>query len=394
MNKNKLLSSVFILFIFLSSGILLAQTDEEVQKLREEVANLKHGTSTFLLRGYAHSGLEIDDNKNSFVGGSFNPIFLWKQSANLIFESELELELADGNTIVGLEYADMSYFLNDYITLRLGKILIPFGTFVERLHPRWINRLPSNPLGFSHEEQVGPRSQVGIEIRGALQIFKGAGLNYSLYLVNGPNLNNGSVEIEEAGKLHYDNFSDNNRNKAVGGRIGILPLDDASLEIGFSGQFGKVGDTGSEYKDISASLYSTDLSLVQRINFLKSMLDIKAQWNRSTVDDAFYVSENEINGTYTFKNVSDAYYGQLALKPAFVSNELLNHLEFVARFSELNLPKEAAWGGEKSQLTFGINYWIDWRTVIKFGYQTLEIRKEGESNNKVNSFLMHWSIGF
>jgi hypothetical protein len=347
-----------------------------------------------MLRGYAHSGLEIIEDENSFVGGSFNPIFLWQQSDKLLFETELEIELEDGETIVNLEYADMSYFINDYVTLRLGKFLIPFGTFNERIHPRWINRLPSNPLGYSHDEQVGPRSQVGIELRGAAQIYNGSGINYSIYLVNGPNLNDGDHEAEEAGMLHYDNFSDNNQNKALGGRIGLLPLDDSSLEIGFSGQFGKVGDSDSEYEDISAALFSADLSYVRRMNFLKSMLDIKAQWNRVIVDDAYYNSEENQNETYTFENVSDAYYGQISLKPAFVSNNFINHLEFVARFSELKFPEEAAWGGEKSQLTFGLNYWIDWRTVIKFGYQTLEIINEETSSDKINSFLIHWSIGF
>ena len=393
MKFYKFLSMILILALFSFHSYINAQSKEETEALKKEIMSLKPGTSTFLLRGYAHSGLEILEDNSTFVGGSFNPIFLWKQSDKLLFESELELELEDGETIIGLEYADMSYFINDYVTLRLGKFLIPFGTFGERLHPRWINRLPSNPLGYSHDEQVGPSSQVGIELRGAIPIIVGYGINYSVYLVNGPNLNDGSVEPEEAGKLHYDNFDDNNKNKAIGGRIGFLPLSDASLEIGFSGQFGKVGDTGSKYEDISARLYSADFSYVKNIRSIKSIIDLKAQLNIVEVDKANYITEDDPNETYTFENKSQAFYGQVSVKPAFVKNEILNHLEFVGRYSKLKLPAEAAWGGEKTQLTFGINYWIDWRTVIKFGYQTIKVDSDPNAPN-VNSFLIHWSIGF
>ena len=381
-----------VIYIFTNS-LIQAQTKEEIDALKREIAKYKPGQSTFLLRGYAHSGLEILDENSTFVGGSFNPIFLWKQSDKLLFESELELELEDGETVVGLEYADMSYFLNNYITLRLGKFLIPFGTFGAKLHPRWINRLPSNPLGYTHSEQVGPISQVGVEIRGAIPIRWGNEINYSIYLVNGPNLNDGSEEPEEAGKLHYNNYIDNNKNKAIGGRIGFLPFNNASLEIGLSTQFGKVGDSNSKYQNISAQLFSFDLSYVNNIYILKSILDVKGQWNRVEVDNANYLNADNPSETYTFNNISNAYYTQVSLKPAFVNNNLINHLEFVARYSKLKLPLKAIWGGEKTQLTFGINYWLDWRTVIKLGYQTMSLDSSPNSPN-VNSFLIHWSLGF
>ncbi len=389
--NNKIILT--IISILITFSFIFAQSKEEIDALKKEVMEQKAGTSTFLLRGYAHSGLEILDDNSSFVGGSFNPIFLWKQSSKLLFESELELELENGETVISLEYADMSYFINEYVTLRLGKFLIPFGTFGERLHPRWINRLPSNPLGYSHDEQVGPSSQVGIEVRGAIPIIIGYGINYSIYLVNGPNLNDGSDEPEEAGKLHYDNFDDNNKNKAIGGRIGFLPLSDASLEIGISGQLGKVGNTGSKYENLSARLYSADFSFVRIIRSVKSIIDLKAQLNIVEVDQADYITEDDPNETYTFDNKSQAFYGQISIKPAFLRTNILKDLEFVGRYSKLKLPSEAAWGTEKTQLTFGINYWIDWRTVIKFGYQTITIDSDPESP-KINSFLVHWSIGF
>ncbi len=385
--------NILLLLLFCLTSFSNAQTKEEVTALKKEVMKYKPGTSTFLLRGYAHSGLEIQNDNSTFVGGSFNPIFLWRQSSKLLFESELELELEDGETIINLEYANMSYFINDYITLRLGKFLIPFGTFSERLHPRWINRLPSNPLGFTHAEQVGPSSQVGIELRGAFDVMPEREINYSIYLVNGPNLNDGSEEPEEAGKLHYDNFEDNNKNKTIGGRIGVLPLADATLEIGISGQFGTVGNSNSEYQNVKAQLYSIDLSYVKNINFLKSIIDLKTQWNKVEVDKANYIMEDGQQERYTFDNRSEAYYAQLSIKPAFVKNKIFSHLEFVGRYSKLILPTKAVWGNKKTQFAFGINYWLDWRTVIKLGYQTTSITNKKNSPT-TDSFMLHWSLGF
>jgi hypothetical protein len=398
MTYRKVLSYKILLIFFMLPVLLFPQNgSDETEELRKEIKKLQPGKSGFLLRGYGHSGIEFYDDDNSFVGGSFNPIFLWKQSENLLFESELEIELEDGETKIGLDYANLSYTLNEFMTLRLGKFLMPFGTFSERLHSRWINRLPSNPLGFSHDDQVGPMSQVGVEVRGVIPVDFGAGINYSVYIVNGPNLNDGSDEPEGAGMLHYDNFDDNNKNKAFGGRIGILPIDDSSLEIGFSGQYAKVGNSDSEYKNVGAALYSADISYVRRLTFIKSMLDIKGQWNRVDVDKAEYLGGHDGDELILFDNSTAAYFGQVSIKPAFVKNNLVNKLEFVARYSEFKGPEETEWGLKKTQITLGINYWLDWRTVIKVAYQSVDLETEEEGDGHApakDGFLVHWSIGF
>ncbi len=402
---NRLLKIyLLLLVVFFMSGSLLAQNEEDfdeedpVEELTKEVNALKPGLSRFLMRGYAHAGIEFLKDNTTFVGGSFNPIFLWQQSKRLLFEAELEIELTQDGADFGLDYADMSYFLNDYMTIRLGKFLLPFGTFAERLHPRWINRLPSNPLGFSHDGQVGPMSDLGIEIRGAFHMTSNAWMNYSVYVVNGPRLNDGIDEPEEGGQLHYNNYLDNNKAKSLGGRIGILPLYNSSLEIGISGQFGKVGTSKTEYENISSQLYALDLSYVTRLDFMKSMLDIKGQWNSVSVDQASYPDPEDATKSYTFDNVSNAYYAQLSIKPAFVDNAFFNKLEFVGRYSKLELPAKAVWGGEDTQITVGINYWLDFRTVIKFAYQTLDSSGEEEDGHSSitqgDAFLVHWSIGF
>ena len=389
-----------LLIVLLQFSLALSQTSatEELDQIKAQLNAMQSGTSRFLLRGYAHSGLEKYTDKSSFVGGSFNPIFLWQQSDRLLFESELELELENGETVVNMEYADMSYLLTKRLTIRVGKFLVPFGIFNERIHPRWINRLPSNPLGFSHHDRVGPSSDLGVELRGGAPLGA-AKINYSVYVVNGPTLNDGSADPDEAGILHYNNFEDNNNNKSVGGRFGFLPFYDSSLEVGFSALVAKVGDTGSKYEKVGARLYAVDFSFIKNLLALKSIIDIKAQWNRARVDKAEYISPDNPQATYTFDNQSDTYFAGLSLRPAYLDHFILKNLEFAVRYSNLKTPAQAHWGTNRSQLTFGINYWLDWRTVLKVGYQintnnSESAKDEDHEAGSGNALLVHWSFGF
>ena len=356
----------------------------------------KPGKSRFLLRGYAHSGLEMSKENISFVGGSFNPIFIFRQSDKLIFESELEAEL-DGNALnIGLEYDDMSYLLTKSITLRAGKILVPFDIFIPNLHPAWINKFPSKPLGAGHGG-ILPSADIGLELRGAGYLGK-VKANYAIYVVNGPQLNDGSEEPEEGGILHFDIVPDNNKRKSVGGRVGFFPMSNSTLELGFSGMYGKVGAKDTRYEDVASLLYGADLSFVHNLPGIRSVLDVKAQYAMSSVDDAEYPVPENTNESYTFDNKSTAWFAQLSLRPAFVENKFFQNVEIAGRYSVLKTPEDAHWAVDQKQWEIGLNYWLDWRTLFKFTYRrvsgevaTHNGEEEGPGGNAI---LIHWAIGF
>jgi len=392
----------FCIFVW---GLLLGGTTV----LQAQRLDPTPGQSIFTVRGYGHSGLEFrqmeGENrwKNSFVGGSFNPIFLWRQSDRLIFEAELEFGFEENRLEVGLEYADVAYTLNRYLIARFGEFLLPFGKFTSNFHPAWINRLSTAPLGFGHHDPVGPATDFGFELRGATPVGVGK-FTYALYVVNGP-------ALQEDGRLVYGLIEDNNTNKAVGGRISWLPLSDLSLEVGLSAQYGKVGASESAYEHITARLYAVDLTFRRNLIPLNSMLDIRGQYNRAEVDRTSYPGPTP-GEMISFDNTSQAYYIQGSLRPAYVENPLLKNLEFVSRYSKLMLPEEAPWGEERSEVALGINYWIDWRTVVKFSYLTMDIAEgheeaeqalpkrfnEGEEDEEAEvlkqAFMIHIAIGF
>lgn len=384
---------------------LIAQDKELLTKIdsivKIELAKnaYKPSKTQFMIRGYGHTGFEYSDTngekESTFDGGTFAPIFLFKHSDRFMLESELEFSLSDGELEVGFEYVNMMYVLNKYMTVRAGKFLLPFGTFMERLHPAWINKLSSRPLGFGHDG-IAPSSGVGVELRGAFYLGN-TKWNYSGYVTNGPTLNDGrGDEPEEAGQLSFENLVDNNNSRAYGGRIGFLPFSDSSTEIGYSiFRTGGTGDKDSDYENIGAFLYAFDLSYVKLIAPISGLIDLKSQYNNSSVDNAFYFDPEE-GETYTFDNQSNAYYVQLAYRPTMSGNEFVKNLEFVGRYTELNTPKGSEWESEASQTSFGINYWFSWRNVIKLGYEVGETvgGHGGGELTELNTFSIHWAIGF
>tara|TARA_R110002073_G_scaffold293194_2_gene458736 strand:- start:6265 stop:7449 length:1185 start_codon:yes stop_codon:yes gene_type:complete len=359
----------------------------------------KPSKTQFMIRGYGHTGLNFTntegERESSYVGSAFAPIFLFKHSDRLMFEAELEFGLENNELEIGLEYADVMYVLNKNMTVRAGKFLLPFGTFMERLHPAWINRLPTRPLGFGHDG-IAPASGIGVELRGAFDLGESK-LNYAVYSTNGPRLKNGTEEPEEAGMLMFQNFEDNNTSKAFGGRIGLLPFADSSTEIGFSTySTSKVGAADSEYEGIGAFLYAVDFSFAKLIPEVKGFIDIKAQYNNSNIEDATYteVHEDGDEEEYTFDNKSNSFYAQLSYRPIMASSDFLKKIELVGRYSNFNAPEGAEWEEQSNQYALGINYWLTWRSVIKIAYQTTESVGGHDGGGTANNFFVHWAIGF
>ncbi|SNR69035.1 hypothetical protein [Lutibacter flavus] len=358
----------------------------------------KPSKTQFMIRGYGSAGFQAlndeGEKESSFNNGTFAPIILFKFSDKFMFETEMEFAYENGELETALEYANAMYTVNKYITIRAGKFLLPYGTFMERLHPSWINKLSSVPLGFGHDG-ITPSSGVGVELRGAF-ILNGSRFNYALYSTNGPTLNDGNDEPEEAGILHFDNYEDNNKNKSVGGRIGFLPFTDSSTEVGFSFLNAKVGDKDSNYKDVSSNLIAYDFSFVKKVNSLGGIIDIKAQYNTSVTDDANYIEVHEDGDEeeYTFENSSDSFYAQLSFKPTMSASNFLKNIELVGRYSELNTPEGAEWESNVNQTAFGVNYWLSWRSAIKVNYQITDGtggHGGGRIDNKI--FTIQWAFG-
>lgn len=361
--------------------------DKQLKQIKSLATTAQPGSTKPLLTGWAGAGFEARQGEKSTFNATLDPILLWKLSDRLFFEGELELELnrneaGEGETEVNLEYANLSYIANDYLTLKAGRFLAPFGTFADRLHPGWINKLPDQPLAVG-EEGISPWSELGVQASGGFPAGS-TKFNYAIYVSNGPRLN--TTDPDRAGLLEFDNNIDINNNKAVGTRIGFLPIPE--LELGYSFQYAKVG----EDVNANAYLHGVDLNYVRDLKCLKGVIDLKGQWLWSKVSDVPYDTGA---GAYTFNNRRDGGYAQIAYRPSKFESKFLQNLEPVFRYDMINQPSDAPdanW--DENRYTFGLNYWFGPSTVLKAAYQFGDRRIPGEDKREVNAFLLQAAMGF
>ena len=392
-------------------------TQAQLDAMKNDIASLrKPENSHFMIRGFAQFGMDASSDNVEFNMTSFNPVILWRQGDKFLFESELEMEYMSNQFSLNLGYAAMSYKVTKGLTIKVGKLLLPFGAFGEKLHPSWVNRMSEAPLGLGHDNGMLPMADLGVEIRGGIQLGKSK-LCYSLYVVNGPRIKDGTMGQTEAGQLTWENANDNNKNKAIGTRISLLPLSNSSLEIGLSGYYARPGNELSpyandstnmdlNYKDVTALLTAIDLSFVRKIDAIKGVVDIKAQYNTTNVSDAVYLNPDDTNrhtNRYTFANNSTSYYAQLAYRPSMLENKFLKNIELTGRYSIYNTPEGSLWESKQTQFSFGVNYWFSWRTVLKIGYQStdgapmdmssMSSMSSNSTMSTVNRFQIHLAMG-
>jgi hypothetical protein len=202
------------------------------------------GTTKFLLAGWADGMFEARNGQVSTFSASFDPIFLWELTPKILFDSRLEIDPSGGGTNVNLVNAQISYLLNDYIVLGAGEFFSPSNVFVERFEPQWINKLPDRPLAIYHG--ILPNISVGAQVRGGFPIGS-TRVDYAFYVSNGPVLN--TFDARRAGTLDFNSYTDNNDNKAVGGRVGFLPIP--GVEVGYGFETSKPGFQGTTFLGFS-----------------------------------------------------------------------------------------------------------------------------------------------
>jgi hypothetical protein len=351
---------------------------------KEQVAK----TSKFLLSGSAFTTAQFIKGGGSSINDvGLTPILLWQPHKDILVESELEIGFNGSETMVELGYADASFMLNKYLTIRAGKFISPFGIFQDRLHPKWINKLPTVPVGSGEDALgVGPTNEIGIDFNGGAPLGSSK-INYSFYVANGAQLVTDTANASMQGTLTYGNVAANNKRMTVGGRIGFLPFPASTLELGFSYRNGKVGDQNSIYQNVGAQMYALDFTYVEQLDFLRGMLDVKAQYNNINVDKADYIDPVEPTGstTYTFDNKRNSLFAQAAYRPTMLPSKLFKRTEFVFRYAEFNPPIGTKGLEVVNQYTYGIDYWLTWRTVFKAAYQS-------QRNN--DAFFLQVAVGF
>ena len=167
----------------------------------------------------------------SFVTGGqnvmntqINPVLLLPLGDKWLIESRTEFEGEfqrpqqggpySGQVEKHVDYAQLDYIANPYLTVTVGRFLTPFGIFNERLYPVWIRELQPDPLILP----IRTSSSDGAMFRGGFAVDSRANMNYALY-VSATSITTGSVDSE----------------RHAGGRMGLF-FPEPRLEIGASFQ--------------------------------------------------------------------------------------------------------------------------------------------------------------
>ena len=350
------------------------QEIEEVKKEVKEVARAgnewKIADSAVHLTGYAAVG--YTDNEGSDGGFNlvtFNPVFHYQYKDLFLLEAELEIEVEDsGATAVALEYATIDWIINDHAVLVAGKFLSPLGQFRQNIHPTWVNKFASAPVGFGHD-QAAPLAEVGVALRGGFNISERGRANYAISVGNGPLIEIDAIEGEiEA--IESEGLASNEDGELVwGGRFGILPVP--GFEFGVSAAWGDVGPEGEEDLLRDYRAYGVDAAYQP-----SPAWDFRGEYISQRVGSK---AASAAPDSATFKT----WYVQGAYKL------LPTKWEVVARYGDYDSPHASQ---DQEQWGVGINYLFASNAIAKFGFESNE-GLDGEATDD-DRFLIQLTYGF
>ena len=321
-----------------------------------------------------------DGQKGALLLSDFAPIFLYRGGDNILFEAGFDFVIqnnAPGGsgyaTGVNLSFAQLDYIMNDYLTLAVGNLVLPLGTYSER-SAGWLNKFPDDPLA----RDFVPGTGVGAELLGAVPIGdSGKLLNYSIYGVNGPSSadgtgNAGALDLGGNVGLRSDNMVANLHGQPSGGaRVGVfLPFKPHyDLELGLSGQSGEWDTAGSH-------LWTA--GVVDAALHLGPCFEAKGEYimSRYGSDDAGLVRQQ-------------GWWGQVGYKLSGLNWEFpgINNLELVGRYDCV----QDGLGVSTRRYSVGYVYYLTNTLLFEGDYEFLH---SSDPTQPANQFILQLSYGF
>jgi len=331
-----------------------AALKREIDTLREEVrqnartaTEWRNATSTKHFAGYADVGYSDAKRRTGlFDAVNFNPAFHYQYQDLVLLDAELEIAVDEtGGTETGVEFATIALLLHDNAALYAGKFNSGIGQFRQNLHPGWINRLPSVPVGFGHD-QGAPSTELGAGVRGAVN-FGRMRATYDVWLGNGPRLElNGAGDeiemIEAEGAI-----SDDDGKKVAGTRIALFPLP--KLEFGLSAARGDIAVVQAGVSEAVRDYRVLGADAAYQIGGL----DLRAEYVEQEVGD-LATSVAPAGGRWRTGYVQAAY----RFAP--------RGWEGVLRYGDFRTPHADQ---NQEQWAAGLNYWFAPNAVAKLAYE-------------------------
>jgi hypothetical protein len=306
---------------------------------------LEPGTASGALEigGYADVlYMKMDDApQTTFALGHFCLDIAGELSDNVVVAAELEWARAEPNALSAdetdgvLVCAYIDYTFSEPIVLRAGKFLVPFNVYNTRLYAADVAKLATAP--YMNLDLIPSKwAETGIQVYGTIDTGTVAGLDYTLYLVNG--LEGGTVTPigtvigADIPSMKNNDMEWNDSDKAVGTRIGITTP--AGFEAGLSYYMGAYTEDGKQ-----------DLT----------MLGVDATFDF----EAFQIRGEYVDASVDGSTVEDrnGFYLQGAYK-------FLDKYEAVLRYDEVDVT-----GTSADRFTLGGNYTVTDDLTFRLSYE-------------------------
>ncbi len=343
--------------------------------------------NSFLLTGFGFSTYTSGDDGDGSFSLGFNPILLYRVTDSILFEAELEFDLQDEGVETEIGYAQIDWLAADGVTVVFGKFLTPFGQFIERRHPAWINKLPSAPLMYKHGTSLVPFGQVGFQVRGGIGFGESKRVMYSAMVSNGFALaghdegggghkTTDSLKDEDGEGDHDEGFEplfldtsvSGNGDLAYGGRVSVIPIK--GLEVGASYLTG----TYDEFGTLESTSTGLDLS------YHHDLFDLQAEWVDNEIDRGFADDGDSLGSQQ-----GDGWFIQPSLRLAVIPAYFLNRVEAVVRVGQLKIDHE-----KLDQLALGFNYYFTGSSIVRVAWEQID-QKGGLSDDLVT---VMFALGF
>lgn len=368
------------------------------------------GFGNVSLGGYADIEFEGFENSNSAFDQARFVLNVGAQPyERLLFYSELEIEhggtdYPGGGGETKIEQAWMNYAVNDWINLKGGIVLVPFGKF-NLLHDSDIQDLTDRPL-FARRLIPSTWTDAGFGLLGELPIGEKLNwkilpdfyLNYETYVVNGLDEDISDRGLRDARGAAG---SDQNSTKDWVARLGFG--FNPNLEIGLSTYYGKFGRSGSATRNGKDSV----LGIGSDINFRRGPFEMVGDFAYFDFEDGALVDHDNNNNTAAVsapKYMRGFYIEpRYHFWPQFLSNTFLGRgfkdpkLTLVGRYDWLDIADDADAGtgaNEERRYTIGINYRPIESWVFKLEYQWNETENEVLERGNNDGIMASMAVGF
>ncbi len=356
------------------------------------VAESPSGLAKVSLGGYFNHEFENFENTNStFDIHHWNIILGATLGERLQFLGEYEIEHggpdASGSGSAKVEIAQVDYLITDWINLRGGALLVPFGS-MNLNHDADARDLTSRPIVNRDIIPTG-WTESGAGFFGSFEPIIGSyedlEVSYEIYAVNG--LDDGFSDTGLRG-ARGSLGSDNNNNKAVVGRVVLSPA--IGHELGLSGYHGKYNTFGDAISGKAVDFLSTwgPLELKGEYAYFKANEPDFAQSGITDIADEFEGYYVQANYHFWPEFLDDTFLGRSFDDPTFT---------LIGRYgwTEIDDDSDAGTGdNEEERFTLGINYRPVENWVTKLEYQWNDTENESLERGDNNGWFWSIAMGF